>query len=146
MSFTKFAILGTHIRENVFRKNISPCCTLKFEGNKCGRVKLLGRVFKKSGKVLCRVFKKVAKVRVELNKFGLKFSWGEMLVTCGKLSHFLLTFVFPHKVLRQWPFIFHLYFSKQIEFDLKSINQEAILLLKSLDKEFIQYFSTDPSL
>ena len=66
-----------------------------------------------------------------------------MLVTCKKLPPI---FFFLNKVLRQGPFIFHLYFSKQIEFDLKSINQEAILLLKSLNKEFIQYFFIDPSL
>ena len=54
---------------------------VKFEVNKCGRVKLFGRVLKKSGKVLCRVLKKVGKIQVGLNKTGLKFSWGKTLVT-----------------------------------------------------------------
>ena len=38
-------------------------------------------------------------------------------------------------------FIFQLYFSNQIEFDLKSINQEFILFLKLLRKHCIQYFT-----
>ena len=33
-----------------------------------------------------------------------------------------------------------LYFSNQIEFDLKSINREFLLFLKSLNKHYIQYF------
>ena len=41
---------------------------MKFEGKKCGGVKLLGRVLKKSGKVLLRILKKVGKVQVRLNK------------------------------------------------------------------------------
>ena len=67
---------------------------LKFEGNKCDRVIVLGRVSKKSGKVLLR---EVGKVRVGLNKIGLKFSRGKTLVTWEKLSHFSPTF-FPDKV------------------------------------------------
>ena len=65
---------------------------LMFKGNKWGRVKLLGKVFKKSGKFLRQVLKKVGKVQVRLNKIGLQFSWGKMLVTCQKLSHFSPTF------------------------------------------------------
>ena len=41
----------------------------------------------------------------------------------------------------QWRFIFHLYFSNQIEFHLKSINQE--LFLKLLKKHCIQYFTLE---
>ena len=67
---------------------------MKFEGNKCGRVRLLGRVLKKSGKTLRPVLKKVGNARVGLNKIGLKFSQGKTLVTCEKLSHFSTTF-FP---------------------------------------------------
>ena len=37
----------------------------------------------------------------------------------------------------------HLYFSNQIEFDLKSIDQEFLLFLKSLSKQSIQYFITE---
>ena len=33
----------------------------------------------------------------------------------------------------------HLYFSNQIEFDLKSIDQEFLLFRKSLNKQSIQY-------
>ena len=88
ISFAKFTILGTQTYENIFCKNIFPSCTLKFEGNKCGRVKLIGRVF-------CRVLKNVGKVR--LNKIGLKFSRGKMLVTCEKLILFSLTFFPPIK-------------------------------------------------
>ena len=36
--------------------------------------------------------------------------------------------------------IFHLHFSNQIEFDLKSINQEFLLFRTSLNKQSIQYF------
>ena len=36
--------------------------------------------------------------------------------------------------------IFHLYFSNQIEFDLKSLNQAFLLFRKSLSKHSIQYF------
>ena len=86
ISFAKFAILGTQIRENIFRKNIFPQCALKFEGNKCGRVKLLGRVLRKSGKVLRWVLKKVEKIRVGLNKNGLKSSRGKILVAFLKPS------------------------------------------------------------
>ena len=64
----------------------------KFEGNKYGRVKLLGRVLKKSGEILRRVLKKVGKVRVGLNKIELKFSRGKMLITSEKLSHLSPTF------------------------------------------------------
>ena len=64
---------------------------MKFDGNKCGRVKL-GRVLGKPVKVLRRVLKKVEKVRVGLNKIELKFSREKMLVTCEKLSHFCPTF------------------------------------------------------
>ena len=46
----------------------------------------------------------------------------------------------------QWQFIFNLYFSNQIKFDLKSINQEFLLFLKSLSKCSIQYFVIVPSL
>ena len=41
--------------------------------------------------------------------------------------------------IAQRPFIFYLYFSNQIEFDLKSINQEFLLFRKSLNKQPIQY-------
>ena len=44
--------------------------------------------------------------------------------------------------IAQWQFIFHLYFSNQIKFDLESTNQEFFLLLKSLNKQSIQYFMT----
>ena len=44
--------------------------------------------------------------------------------------------------IAQWPFIFRLYFSNQIEFGLKSINQEFFLLLKFL-KFLIQYFTIE---
>ena len=37
----------------------------------------------------------------------------------------------------------HLYFSNQIEFDLKSINQEFLLLLKLLKKNYIQCFTIE---
>ena len=37
-------------------------------------------------------------------------------------------------------FIFHLHFSNQIVLHLKSINQESLLSLKSLNKHCIQYF------
>ena len=77
---------------NIFRKNIFPKCTLKFESIICGRVKVLGRVLKNFGKVLRRVLKKVGKVRIGLNKIGLIFSRGKMLVTYEKRSHFSLTF------------------------------------------------------
>ena len=40
-----------------------------------------------------------------------------------------------------YDFIFQLYFSNQIEFDFKSINQEFILFLKLLRKHCIQYFT-----
>ena len=43
---------------------------------------MLGSVLKKSGKVLRWVLKKVGKIRVGLNKIGLKFSRGKILVTC----------------------------------------------------------------
>ena len=57
ISFVKFATLGTKIRGSIFHKDIFPSCTLKFVSNKCGRAKLLERVLRKSGKVLCRVLK-----------------------------------------------------------------------------------------
>ena len=57
---------------------------------------MLGRVLKKSGKVLRWVLKKVGKIRV-----GLKFSRGKILVTCEKLSHFSPTF-FPRYVIRKF--------------------------------------------
>ena len=66
-------------------------------GNKYGRVKLLGRVSKKSEKVLRRVFKKVGKVQVELNKIRLKFNQGKMIVNCEKLSDFSRLFL-PNKI------------------------------------------------
>ena len=59
---------------NIYRKNIFPKCTLKFESVICGRVKLLGRILKNFGKVLRRVLKKVGKVRIGLNKIGLILS------------------------------------------------------------------------
>ena len=62
---------------------------------------MLGRVLKKSGKVLRWVLKKVGKIRVGLNKIGLKFSRGKILVTCEKLSHFSPTF-FPRYVIRKF--------------------------------------------
>ena len=40
-----------------------------------------------------------------------------------------------------YQFIFHLYFSSQIDFDLKSINPEFLLFLKSLNKHSIPYFT-----
>ena len=40
-------------------------------------------------------------------------------------------------------FIFHLYFSNQIEFDLKSANQEFFLSLKLPEKHSIQYFTKE---
>ena len=38
-------------------------------------------------------------------------------------------------LLRNDDFIFHLYFSNQIEFDLKSINQEFLSFCKPLNKD-----------
>ena len=49
-------------------------------------------------------------------------------------------------LLRNDDFKFHLYFSNQIEFNLKSINQEFLLFLKSLYKHSIQYFTIEFSL
>ena len=49
---------------------------MKYEDNKCGRVKLLGR--EKFGNILRRVLKKIGKVRIGLNKIKLKFSRGKM--------------------------------------------------------------------
>ena len=37
----------------------------------------------------------------------------------------------------------YFYFSNQIEFDLKSINQEFLLFLKLLKKHSIQYFTIE---
>ena len=71
---------------------------MKFEGNKCDRVKLLGRVFRKLGKFICQVLQNVGKLPVGLNKIGLKFSQEKTLVTCEKLSHFSPAF-FPRKDL-----------------------------------------------
>ena len=42
-------------------------------------------------------------------------------------------------------FIFHLHFSNQIVLHLKSINQESLLSLKSLNKHCIQYFQKNYS-
>ena len=39
--------------------------------------------------------------------------------------------------ITQWQFIFHLHFSNQSDFDLKSISQEFLLFLKSLIKHSI---------
>ena len=71
---------------------------MKFEGNKCGWVKLLGRVLEKSTKVLRRLLKKIGKFRVGLNKIRLKFSREKVVVICEKLIHFSPTFFFPDKV------------------------------------------------
>ena len=38
--------------------------------------------------------------------------------------------------IAQWRFTFHCCFSHQIEFDLKSVNQEFLLFLKSLNFKF----------
>ena len=51
--------------------------------------------FKKIGDNLRWVLKKVGKVRIRLNKIGLKFSPGKLLVICEKLSHFSPTFFPP---------------------------------------------------
>ena len=48
-----------------------------------------------------------------------------------------------HFSIAQWRLIFHLYLSNQIEFDLKSINQEIVLSLKLLKKHSIQYFTIE---
>ena len=45
---------------------------------------IVRKSFKKSRKVLRRVLKKIRKVRLRLNKIGLKFSRGKKLVTCEK--------------------------------------------------------------
>ena len=57
---------------------------MKFEGNKCGRFKLLRRVLKKSGNVLHRVFKKVGKVRVRSNKIVMTI--GNLVVKSNNLT------------------------------------------------------------
>ena len=49
---------------------------MKYEGNKCGWVKLLGR--EKFGEILRWVLKRIGKVRIGLNKIKLKFSRGKM--------------------------------------------------------------------
>ena len=46
-----------------------------------------------------------------------------------------------HFSVAQRQFIFHLYFLNQIEFDLKSMNEEFILFLKLLKKHSIQLFN-----
>ena len=45
-----------------------------------------------------------------------------------------------HFSIAQWRFIFHLYFSNQIEPDLKSIDQEFLLIFILLKKHSIQDF------
>ena len=46
-----------------------------------------------------------------------------------------------HFSVAQRQFIFHLYFLNQIEFDLKSMNEEFLLFLKLLKKHSIQLFN-----
>ena len=45
--------------------------------------------------------------------------------------------------IAQRRFIFHLYFSNQAEFNLKSIYQEFVLFLKLIEKHSIQFFTVE---
>ena len=85
-----------------------------------------------------------------ISYFVIKLLYKAAFTVSYILVVYLLVYWFIHLIFKQlslcinyilnntfsvapWRFIFHLYFSDQVKFDSKSINQEFLLLLNSLN-------------